>query len=118
MQLGGGDEPAGQPAGVAAAKLDGEGADPHRGEVGDIGVEQRALPGQGDARGQHEFAAAQQPGRVGQLDRVHPPHRRVQPVRPGHHPRPPAPHRLQREHLGHRRQHTASSRAPARTGEC
>ena len=56
-----------------------------------------AAPSSGSAIpvAEHQLAAAQQPGRVGELDRVHPAHRGVQPVRPGHHPRLPAPHRLQ-----------------------
>jgi hypothetical protein len=105
-----GDEAGGQAAGVPAAQFHGEPGDPYGGQAGDVGVEQGALVRQRDPGGEHQFAAAQQPGRVGQFDRMHPPDQRAEPVGPRHHPRLPAPHHVQREHLGHRRQHCASSR--------
>ena len=92
--LGRGNEAGRQPAGVLAAQLHGERAGPDPGQPGHVRVELRPLVGQRDAGAEHEFPAVQQPGRVGQLDHVHPAHRVVQPARGRHHPGQPALHHV------------------------
>ena len=101
--LSGRDERGGQAAGVLTAQLDREGAHPHRGQLGHVGAEQRFRVRQGYPGGEHQLAAAQQPGRVGELDRVHPADRGVQPAGRRHHLRVPPPHRVEPQHFRHRR---------------
>src|ERR1039457_6463908 len=102
------DEAGRQAAGIPAAQLDRHRTHADSGEVGDVRIQQRRRLGQRDPGGQHQLAAAQQPRRVGQLDRVHPAHRRVQP--PGTPPDagPPSPDSVERQDLCHRPQHDAS----------
>jgi len=101
--LGGRDERRGQPARVLAAEFDGEGAHAHPGQAGHVGADERLLVRQRDPGGEHQLAAAQQPGRVGELDRVYPADRPVQPAGCRHHLRLPALHRIEPENLPHRR---------------
>ena len=55
-----------------------------------------------------QLAAPQQPGHVGELDRVHPADRRVEPVGTGHHDRAAATAHLHGEHVAKRGQHLHS----------
>ena len=100
-----GDERRGQAAGVPAAEFDRQPAGTHRGELGHVPGLQRGLRGQRDAGRQHQLAAVQKPGRVGHLDRVHPPDRPVQQASAGQHPGGAAAHRIELEDLRQGGQH-------------
>ena len=102
------DEAGRQAAGIPAAQLDRHRTHADSGEVGDVRIQQRRRLGQRDPGGQHQLAAAQQPRRVGQLDRMHPAHRRVQPPGTRHDAGPPSPDSVERQDLCHRPQHDAS----------
>src|SRR6266498_3938343 len=79
------DQRRGQPPGVPAAEFHGQAGHADCGELADVPRLQRRFVRQRDPGGQHQLAAMQQAGRVGHLDRVHPPHRPAQQARAGQH---------------------------------
>ena len=95
----------GSVAGVLAAQLDDQPADPDLGQLGDVGAQPPGLVRQRDAGGEHQLAAAQQVGDVGHLGAVHPAHAGVEPVRAGDDAWLAAPYRVQTQHVGQSGQH-------------
>ena len=106
--LGRGDQRARQRPGVAPAELHGQPGHADVGQFGHVGGQQPLVVGQRDPGAEDQLAAPQQPGHVGELDRVHPADRRIQPVGTSHDRRAAAPAHLHGEHFVQRGQHLHS----------
>ena len=103
--LGGLDHLGGQLADEPAAQLDDQPGGADGGELGDVVGELARVVGQGDARGEHQLAAAQQLRDVGDLADVHPPHLGVEPVRARDDARATPANGFQNEDVGDGGQH-------------
>ncbi len=95
---------------VAPAVLDDQSGDADVGELAHVPGQALAVLGQGDAGAQHQFAALQHAGDVGQLADVDPADRAFQVVGSGHHLGEAAAHHLQVEHTGDGGEHRGASR--------
>ncbi len=98
--LGGVHQGARQAVEVASAVLDDESGHADVGELAHVAGQALAVLGQGDAGAQHQLAALQHAGDVGQLADVDPADRAFQVIGSGHHLGEAAAHHLQVEHMG------------------
>ncbi len=101
-----------------AAQLNDQPGGADGGELADVVGELVGVFRQGHARGEHQLAAAEQLGDVGDLADVHPPHLGVEPVGARDHARAAPAHGLQSEDVGDGGEHGPSlSDQPVRTAE-
>ena len=105
-----GDQRSRQRPGVAPPELHGQPGHADVGQFGDVGGQQPFVVGQGDPGAEHQLPAPEQAGHVGELDRVHPPDRRIQPVGPGHDRWAATAAHLHGEHFAERGKHLHSVR--------
>ena len=95
----------GSAAAYRAAKLNDQARDAHLGQRRDVRGQLGRRLRQRDPGGEHELATAQQPPDIGQLKRVHPADRRVEPRGTRHHQRRAALDDVEVKHLAHGQGH-------------